>query len=496
MGQGIAEVCLLAGLEVWLFDVDDAIHRQAYSQISKTIEKQSMKQNFGDDHSTSLIQKLHVTTSLGAVPEVDVVVEAIVEDLCLKQQLFSGLSQQFPTAMLASNTSTLSISSIFAGCTRPERGFGLHFFNPVDKLPLVEVIAGIASDPKLLANAVKFIQYLRKYPIVVKDTPGFLVNRIARPFYGEAMRLLQHGSTAEAIDASLRALGFRMGPCELMDLIGLDVNLAATTSIYRASFDDPKYRPSTIQQHMVNIGRLGQKSGRGFYDYPRKRHEPSSSSDGLGVPFKRVAIHQHDAAGVLAQILIEAGHQPVVGEDSDVCLAHLVDCSMVSATEAAITRQSPASIGYCAVPASSRGAKPQQPSLELLLPLHGNPELLHYTQAVCIELGIVPHITPDSPAGTGLRVLCCLINEACSAWEDGIASPSDIDVAMKLAMNHPHGPFAWGSRLGWPRVLAVMQGLFMYFGEDRYRPSPMLRKLAMLGEETNTLMSRQGIDIP
>jgi 3-hydroxybutyryl-CoA dehydrogenase len=299
------------------------------------------------------------------------VIEAIIEDLGIKQKLFSEL-EGIVTAdtILATNTSSLSVTAIAGGLKHPERMVGLHFFNPAPLLPLVEVVPGLASDDALASRCATLMTAWGKVPVLCKDTPGFIVNRVARPFYGEAIRIYEEGiADMPTIDAAMKSVGFRMGPFELMDLIGNDINFTVTKTVWEAFFYDPRYKPSFTQQRQVESGRLGRKSGRGYYRYDQEQGQ-------------------------------EQGQEPVPAELS----------------------------------------------------------------AVITE-----------------RILAMLINEAADALFWQVASAKDIDLAMTKGVNYPKGLLAWADEQGAGHWLSVLEGLQALTGEDRYRPSPLLRKAVGAG---------------
>lgn len=267
MGQGIAQVCLRFGFSVHVYDIHEEGLERARQAIEKDLKRQIQKGKCSESEADGMLKRLSLSTHWA--PDADLVIEAVPENLELKRQLLRKAEEDGrPDTLLATNTSTLSVSAIGGGLKRPENLVGLHFFNPAPQMPLVEVIAGDLTSAETLETATAWVKAIGKKPLLVRDTPGFIVNRVARPFYGEGLRLLEEGADPGDIDRLLRASGFKMGPFELMDLIGLDVNLANTKSIYRSSFEDPKYRPSAIQQRLVDSGRLGRKTGRGFYTYP------------------------------------------------------------------------------------------------------------------------------------------------------------------------------------------------------------------------------------
>ena len=272
MGRGIAQAAALAGHWVLLYDLTDEIVARGLRTIHHIIEEGLRRGKTTAGDASQALDALSPTTDLAEAARADLVIEAVPEELELKRKLFGRLdAAAAPHTILASNTSSLSISAIAGATHHPARVIGLHFFNPAHLMPLVEIIRGDLTADATVTAAHDFVERLGKTPVLCADSPGFIVNRVARPFYGEAFRLLgERAAGHETIDRLIRSLGFRMGPFELLDLIGLDVNLAVTQSVYDAFFQDPKYRPHPIQQRMVQSGRLGRKSGRGFYEYEKE----------------------------------------------------------------------------------------------------------------------------------------------------------------------------------------------------------------------------------
>lgn len=270
MGAGIAQVCAAAGLGTLLWDVSrDRIDR-GIGGIAAALDRLVGKGRMQRDEADALLGRISPRETLEDLARCPVVIEAVVEDAAVKREIFSRIAPAAPSgALLATNTSSLSVTALAAGLPRPDRFLGLHFFNPPPVMKLVEVVRGHATGEEALADAAAFARRLGKVPVTAADTPGFIVNRVARPFYLEALKILGEGTAeVEQIDRIVRSAGgFRMGPFELMDLIGIDVNLAVTKSVWEQTFGEPRFRPHPIQQRMVDSGRLGRKSGRGFYGY-------------------------------------------------------------------------------------------------------------------------------------------------------------------------------------------------------------------------------------
>jgi 3-hydroxybutyryl-CoA dehydrogenase len=268
MGQGIAQVCAYSGYEVWLYDINEELIRNGINQIDRSLQSQMEKGKISSENKSTILNRIKPQPSLQSL-RADLIIEAVVEKLDIKKELFSILETvNQDTSILTTNTSSIPVTQIASVLNNPSRFAGLHFFNPAPVMKLVEVIRGAATSPETIAVLKQFSESLGKICVEAKDSPGFIVNRVARHYYVEALKLLEENvADIQTIDQLMRSCGFKLGPFELMDLIGVDTNFSVTTSIYNAFHQDPKFRPSRIQQQKVDAGHHGRKSGKGFYDY-------------------------------------------------------------------------------------------------------------------------------------------------------------------------------------------------------------------------------------
>ncbi len=372
MGSGIAQVAATYGHKVLLFDQDPSALDRAGSSIEKNLARSVVKKRLTSAEADAVSSRIEYLggSSYESISAAGLVIEAIVENLDIKRNLFATLDRVVSAdAVLATNTSSLSITAIARGATRPERVIGVHFFNPPTVLPLVEIVPGHATSADVTAKTQQLVDAWGKQTVIASDTPGFIVNRIARPFYGEALRIYEEGIADMAtIDWAMKEIGgFKMGPFELMDFIGNDVNFTATKTVYEAMFHDSRFRPALTQQRLFDAGFFGRKSGRGYYDY-------------------------------------------------------------------------------------SPDAKMPEPNRDE-------------------ELGQL----------ISRRILSMLINQAADALYLRIASAHDIDLAMTLGVNYPKGLLAWADELGIPETVKWLSALQDFYGEERYRPSPLLKTMAADG---------------
>ncbi|MCU0433851.1 MAG: 3-hydroxyacyl-CoA dehydrogenase NAD-binding domain-containing protein [Bacteroidia bacterium] len=372
MGAGIAQVAATAGHAVVLFDTNAAQLDKAKTDLAATLGKLTEKGKLTAETAQQIQSRFTYATTLEAFAPCALIIEAIVERLDVKQDVFGKLeSIVSESCMIASNTSSLSITLIASACKNPERVLGIHFFNPAPLMPLVEIIPGVATSEALLLTAKATIDNWGKTTVLTKDTPGFIVNRVARSYYGESIRIYEEGMADFAtIDYALKtAGGFRMGPFELMDFIGNDINYKVTETVWEQFFYEPRFKPSFTQKRLYEAKRFGRKTGRGYYDYSPGAVMPEPNKD-----------------EALAQQILN-------------------------------------------------------------------------------------------------RVLAMLINEAADAFYLGIASRDDLDTAMTKGVNYPKGLLKWADEIGIANVLATLENLYSEYGEDRYRPCVLLKRMA---KENNT----------
>ena len=366
MGAGIAQIAATNGHEVCLYDSFDGAIENAEKKLIKILNRLVEKERITKEENKNILDRINFSKEIKEVEGSGLIIEAIIENLDIKQKIFSEIEKIVDDkCILASNTSSLSIASIASACSKAERVIGVHFFNPAPLMPLVEIIPAVQTSETTLNNTKTIIDSWGKVTVIAKDTPGFIVNRVARPFYGEALRIYEEGIADFAtIDWAMREIGgFRMGPFQLMDYIGNDINYTVTETVFTSFYFDPRYKPSFTQKRMMEAGYLGRKTGRGYYDY--------SNEDIV-----------------------------IANEDRDLGKKIL------------------------------------------------------------------------------WRVLSMLINEAADALFLNIATKEDIDLAMTKGVNYPKGLLLWADEIGIENVLKQLEDLQTEYGEDRYRPSPLLKRMA------------------
>ena len=472
MGAGIAQVAAQAGHAVMLFDMREGASVQAKGKLGATLDGLVAKGRLKAEDAAAALARITPIRTLDEAQGAALVVEAIVENLDAKRTLLRQLEALLrPDCVLASNTSSISITALANGLQRPGRLVGMHFFNPVPLMKLVEVVSGLHTDSAVAQGIFELSKAWGKVPVHARSTPGFIVNRIARPYYAEALALLlEQAATPRQLDACLRGAGFRMGPCELMDLIGHDTNFAVTNSVYEANFFDKRFTPSLVQREMVDGGLLGRKSGRGFYRYPEDPPEPRApawiANRGMA------ALH---GQGPIAEMLVARlpDSPRVPGSDwvgLQVGTARLMLTDGRSATERA------AQCGSADVALFDRPLQGPTGSLAYAVARGTSEDWQEQAPAWLRALGFDPERIADAPGLVVARTVAMLINEAADAVLQGVCSPAGADVAMKLGVNYPAGPFEWLAHWDVAGVTAVLQALDASYRGERYRISPWLRR--------------------
>jgi 3-hydroxybutyryl-CoA dehydrogenase len=486
MGAGIAQLGSAAGMPTVLYDPDQAaLERGAESArrgLAKWIEKGRVEE--------TAAQLLEPVSNLDELAPCELVIEAAPEHAELKRDLFGALSMVCgDEVVLASNTSSIPITSLASAAARPENVVGMHFFNPPPLMPLLEVIRAEQSGDRALELAVDVGRALGKEVIVAADGPGFLVNRCGRPFSGEALKLLGERLAAhEQIDRICRVGGgFRMGPFELMDLVGIDVGFAVARSFNELAFGgEPRWRPSPIQARMVDAGRLGRKTGRGFYDYERGAcpvEDPDPPEPGGGDGTALAVLGTGPLADELRSRARDAGYELREGGPAELVVDAGVEAhpsppggaplAVLCAAGSLAARGEHAAVGFHALPGSRLVELTRLPTTQAFV--------AEAVEELFGRLGYLVEWVDDAPGLVLGRIVCQLVNEAAFAIGEGAGSPDDVDKGLKLGLSHPRGPVEWSEAIGLDHVLAVLDGLSEERGEERYRAAPLLRRAAALG---------------
>ena len=476
MGLGIAQVAAQAGHTVMLFDAREGAAAEAKDKLAATLAALEAKGKLSADAVAQTLQRIQAISSLDAAASARLVVEAIVEKLDIKRGLFKQLEAIVAVdCVLATNTSSISVTAIANGLQHPERMVGMHFFNPVPLMKLVEVVSGLQTDPAVAASIFELSKVWGKVPVHARSTPGFIVNRIARPYYAETLALLlERAATPTVLDACLRTVGFRMGPCELMDLIGHDTNFSVTQSVYEANFFDKRFAPSGVQRDLVDGGLLGRKSGRGFYDYNDGAAKPAVESVEQTSPpvFQKLCVHGQGAlTDRLAATLGEAGHSFDRAPGSD-WVGLEVDGAQLRLTDGRTASQIGAEVAVfdLSLNTGQDGVLAWAPSLQ------ASDEWTCTAASWLAVLGFKPQRIADVPGLVVARTLAMLINEAADAVQQGVCTVEGANAAMKLGVNYPAGPFEWLASWSVPAVVQLLDALDDFYRGERYRVSPWLRQ--------------------
>lgn len=481
MGRGIAQTLAAAGYEVLLFDQNEAAAQDAAAFAATMLNRAAEKGRMSPQAAAAAEARITVAASLADLAPAAILVEAIAESLEAKQILFAGLETIVgPQAVFATNTSSLSVSAIAAGVGAPGRVVGLHFFNPVPLMKIVEVIPGLRTDDRAIRAALEVAEAIGYRAILCRDAPGFLINHAGRGLTTEGIRIVQENIAAEAdVDRVMReAAGFRMGPFELLDLTGLDVSLPVLRLIYDQFYQEPRYRPGVHLAARVAAGLSGRKTGEGFYRYADGKRQEPPEPEPPEAPLPRLWVPP-EMRGDLSALLSACAECGVSLEDDSAPPAEGVllvapwgwdatttarrldlDARRVMAVDPLTTDRERVTIMSTPVTdAAVRAA-------------------LHHALRVA---GRRVTAIADSPGFIAQRVLATIVNIGCEIAQMEIAAPRDIDDGVRLGLGYPEGPLALGDRIGPARVLAILEAMQQLYGDPRYRPSIWLRRRATLG---------------
>ncbi len=486
MGRGVAQIFAGAGNRVLMCDVREGAAQEAHAFVTGMYERAAQKGRMSADEARAAACALEVAADLKALSDCDLVIEAIIEDLEAKRELFRQLEEIVRgDAILATNTSSLSVTAIAAGCARPDRVAGYHFFNPAPLMKVVEVIPGARTAAEIVDQLCALAEKAGHRPVVATDTPGFIVNHAGRGLTTEALRILHENvAGVEVIDQVLKdAAGFRMGPFELMDLTGLDVSGPVMNQVYAQYYHEPRFRPTPLIAQNLAAGLLGRKTGEGFYRYGGGGERVCSETPLLDDPARF-----EDASGVIwvsdarpefgahvrtaleaAGVEVERGARPSphavavvtpLGMDaSRTCVEESLDPAQVVAVDMLNGLGERRTL--MATPATA-------------------PTVLGRAGAAFAAGGHRVSLINDSTGFITQRVLAMIINIACDMAQQRVASVQDIDAAVRLGLGYPRGPLEWGDQIGSKLVLEILQNIHSLSGDPRYRPSPWLRRRAEL----------------
>jgi len=483
MGKGIAQLCAASGINVVLMDIELSACESARDFIFSMLQRAVEKGKLSDRDFVQAKQSITISSRLENLSNCDLIIEAVIEKLDVKQSLFQKLEKLVEKeCILATNTSSLSVTSIAASCERPERVAGLHFFNPVPLMKLVEVISAIRTSEGVIHELESLVARVGHTPVIVSDSPGFLVNHCGRGLVTEGLRILsEHVTTPETIDTVMRDCGeFRMGPFELMDLTGLDVTYPATDQIYQQYFHEPRLRPTPLQKNRYEAGLLGRKVGEGFYQYENNEKKPIPArefpdvniSASFWVSYKCDVLWRNKICELVNQTGCDFDGADKPDENS-IAIVIPLGCDV-----------STAAINEGLNPVNTIGIETLF-NMDNRIVVMGNPatstDTINQTVAMITKTGRSASVINDSAGFITQRIIATIINIACEIAQQRIAKPQDIDNGVKLALGYPKGPLEMGDTLGPECVMTILENMQRLYGDMRYRPSPWLRRRAQLG---------------
>ena len=480
MGRGIVQLFAQSGFDVLVYDSFEGAVPKAVAAVSAMFDKLAAKGRMDADQAAASKSAVRGCEHLQELSQCDVVIEAIIEDVPAKQALFAELEGILAKdAILASNTSSLVVAEIAAGCQHPERVAGLHFFNPVPLMKVVEIIGAVRTDARVVGTLRELVEATGHRAVIAADQPGFLVNHAGRGYSTEALRVIEEQvADIWQVDALMReAAGFRMGPFELMDLTGLDVSGKAMESIYQQFHQEPRFRPSSLVAPRMAAGLFGRKTGAGWYRYDEggQQLKPDATTERPALrPGLKVWIDpEASGAAALSQLADHAGCQVSAPGDADLCL---IQPWGEDASCASQRLQLDASRTVAVDPLPDPGVH-----RTAMLTAITSPEARDQARAVLGSDGVAVTVIGDSPGYVVTRILATIVNIACNIAQRGIASVADIEDAVQLGLGYPRGPLAWGDAIGGDRVLQILQNMHRQTGDPRYRPSLWLVRRVQLG---------------
>ena len=505
MGMGIAQIAAQAGIQVLLFDAKAGAAEHGRQSLQSTLEKLAAKGKFTDEQLQSTLKNLTVIEDIAKIAEADVVIEAIIENLEIKQQLFKQLESIVSAeTILATNTSSLAVTAIASNCAHPERVAGFHFFNPVPLMKIVEVIPGLSTKASVVETLKELAKRMGHLGVVAKDTPGFIVNHGGRAYGTEALKILGEGvASFEDIDRILRdGAGFRMGPFELLDLTGIDVSHPVMESIYNQFYNEDRYRPHPLTRQMLMGKKLGRKVGEGFYHYTdnkKQNGQKETSNTNQQPPYKTDSDTSNISVWIGADltedkqqlvdylkagdITIDDNDKP--NPDSLVLLAIYGEDTTNAAIRYQVNPNQAVAIDMLTDLSKHRTLMPsivtQDNFVAQAYALFGKNNKFGKSSDEGSNATVDATLITESTGFVAQRVMAMVINLGCDIAMQGIASPEDIDNAVKLGLGYPYGPISWGDKLGAQRILLILERIYGLTGDQRYRPSPWLQRRATLG---------------